>query len=155
MSVTKVQVQAAPFDVGREYQALQSASARVGAVALFVGAVRDRNEGDAVRGLYLEHYPGMTEQELGKILTAAADRWPLIAMTVIHRTGALKPGDEIVLVGIAAEHRGAAFAACEFVIDYLKTSATFWKKEATAEGERWLTTRQSDLTAAAAWQRKA
>ncbi len=148
----KIIIQEAPFRMQDEYQKLKSVTRAVGAVAIFVGVVRDINDGADVHGLHLEHYPGMTEREIGKILAMAEDRWPLHAATVIHRVGALDPGDEIVLVGIAAGHRGDAFAACEFVIDYLKTRATFWKKEQTSEGEGWLTTREADLSAAATWE---
>ena len=146
-----VSVQAAPFDVGAEHRALVSASRKTGAVALFVGAVRDLNEAAEVSALYLEHYPGMTEKEIGKILEEAEARWPIIASRVVHRIGHLAPGDEIVLVGVASGHRHAAFAACEFIMDYLKTRATFWKKETTPTGERWLTTREADQAAAQAW----
>ena len=149
----KIIIQEAAFQMQAEYQKLQSAAGGVGAVAIFAGVVRDTNEGADVHGLYLEHYPGMTEREIGKILACAEARWSLLAATVIHRVGALAPGDEIVLVGTAAGHRGAAFDACEFVMDYLKTRATIWKKEQTSEGEAWLTTREADRVAAAAWKK--
>jgi molybdopterin synthase catalytic subunit len=141
----------APFDVAREYQQLQSAALNVGAVTIFVGTVRDINDAADVSGLYLEHYPGMTEKEIEKIMLEAESRWSVIEATVIHRIGSLVPGDEIVFVGVASEHRGDAFNACEFLIDFLKTRATFWKKEQTQEGARWLTTRQSDIDAAENW----
>ena len=148
----RILVQEAPFDVGTEHARLRSAALNVGAVATFVGSVRDINDNDAVTALHLEHYPGMTEKELAKIVEEAATRWLVIDATVIHRVGDLYPGDEIVFVGIASEHRGDAFKACEFVMDYLKTRATFWKKEKTTEGDRWLSTRESDIDAARTWQ---
>lgn len=144
-------VQSDDFDVKAEYDRLRKASLNVGAVTTFVGTVRDINLDEAVKVLHLEHYPGMTEKELGLILDEAATRWDVIAATVIHRVGDLLPGDEIVFVGIASQHRGDAFAACEFVMDYLKTRATFWKKEKTLNGDRWLTTRDSDVEAAKQW----
>ena len=147
----RVLVQEAPFSVSEEYDLLKSASLRVGAIATFVGTVRDLNEGDEVSGLRLEHYPGMTEKEIEKIIREAGERWDVIAATVIHRVGDLLPGDDIVYTGVASQHRGDAFAACEFIMDFLKTRATFWKKESTDDGERWLTTRQSDVDAAEAW----
>ncbi len=149
--VQKVLVQEAAFDIHAEHLALKSAGRQIGAIATFVGSVRDTNEDAAVTALHLEHYPGMTEKEIHKILDEAATRWELIAATVIHRVGRLAPGDDIVYVGMASGHRGDAFSACEFVMDYLKTRATFWKKESTSAGERWLTTRQSDIEAADAW----
>lgn len=148
----RVIVQEATFSQDEEYRRLREASLQVGAVTTFVGTVRDVNEDATVRGLHLEHYPGMTEKEIHSILDEAAERWDVIAATVIHRVGDLQPGDEIVLAGVASQHRGDAFSACEFVMDYLKTRATFWKKESTGEGDRWLTTRQSDIDAAATWQ---
>lgn len=148
----RIQVQKEPFSQQAEYDALRKADLSVGAVVTFVGTVRDINEGDEVSLLYLEHYPGMTEKELDKILNEASSRWQLIDATVIHRIGELHPGEEIVFVGIASRHRGDAFKACEFVMDYLKTRATFWKKEVTEGGDRWLETRQSDLDAAKSWR---
>ena len=147
----RIAVQEEKFDAGEEYRRLLDLSREVGAVAMFVGSVRDVNEGDAVKSLWLEHYPGMTEQEISRIISEAETRWPLLGVTVIHRVGQLQPGDEIVFAGVAGRHRADAFAACEYVMDFLKTRATFWKKELTPEGERWLTTRQSDLNAAQAW----
>lgn len=152
MMKKKVLICEAPFDLKTEHDELKSAGLDVGAITTFVGTVRDINQDDKVRGLHLEHYPGMTERELDKILNEAASRWSLIAATVIHRIGDLLPGDEIVFVGIASEHRGDAFKSCEFVMDYLKTRATFWKKETTNDGERWLETRETDVAAAKSWQ---
>lgn len=149
----RIQVQEDHFDVGEEYRKLLDVSREVGAVALFVGAVRDINDGADVSGLYLEHYPGMTEKEIEKIIAEVGSRWSLSAVTVIHRIGRLAPGDEIVFAGVASRHRGDAFAACRFVMDFLKTRATFWKKERTPKGDRWLTTRQSDMEAVQGWNR--
>jgi len=123
----------------------------VGAVASFVGLVRDRNDGAAVATMTLEHYPGMTEKAIAGIVEQAKGRWAIIDCTVIHRVGELQPTDQIVLVAVASAHRGEAFAACEFIMDYLKTQAPFWKKEATPEGARWVDARASDDAAAARW----
>jgi molybdopterin synthase catalytic subunit len=148
----KVLVQEQPFILQDEYDRLKAAGLNVGAVTTFVGSVRDINDNDKVSALRLEHYPGMPEKEIDRILEEAGGRWNVIAATVIHRVGDLHPGDDIVFVGIASEHRGDAFSACEFVMDYLKTRATFWKKEKTEDGDRWLTTRQSDVDAARSWK---
>ncbi len=148
----EIRVHEENFDVGAEYQRLLEVSNEVGAVTVFVGSVRDVNDDADVAGLYLEHYPGMTEKEIDKIISEAESRWNILGATVIHRIGLLSPGDQIVLAGIASRHRGDAFAACEFVMDFLKTRATFWKKETTPEGDRWLTTRQSDIDAAENWE---
>lgn len=150
---TRILVQEAPFDTGAELRQLGEVSPQIGAVASFTGLVRDINEDDPVKGLYLEHYPGMTEKQIADIVDEAKARWDLLAATVIHRVGQLKPADEIVLVAIGSGHRGDAFKACEFVMDYLKTRATFWKKEQTPTGERWLTTRESDLSSARGWEK--
>ena len=149
----RICVQEQPFNQQDEYDALRKQSLSVGAVVTFVGTVRDINDDDTVKVLHLEHYPGMTEKELEKILDEASDRSRILGATVIHRVGDLHPGDEIVFVGISSKHRGDAFSACEFVMDYLKTRATFWKKEKTLDGDRWLTTRQSDVEAAESWQK--
>ena len=150
--VARVRVQEADFDVGSELSALTQARNDVGAVASFVGLVRDANDGSDVRGMTLEHYPGMTEKALEAICAQAAERWDLLDMLVIHRVGALAPGDRIVLVGVAGAHRGEAFAACEFIMDYLKTRAPFWKREDTAQGARWVDARASDEAAAGRWK---
>ena len=147
-----VRVQTEDFDVGLEIQALRRNNPKVGAVAAFVGLVRDVNEGESIRGMVLEHYPGMTEKALEDIVTQAKDRWDVIDILVIHRVGPLKPTDQIVLVAVASGHRGDAFAACEFFMDYLKTRAPFWKKEQTPSGTRWVEARESDDIAAARWQ---
>ena len=124
----------------------------IGAVASFVGVVRDTNDGSSVSGLTLEHYPGMTEKALLGIVEEASARWEVLGCTVVHRVGPLAPLDQIVLVLVASGHRGDAFAACEFIMDYLKTRAPFWKKEVTPQGERWVDARDSDDAAAARWQ---
>ncbi|MDA0791924.1 MAG: molybdopterin synthase catalytic subunit MoaE [Proteobacteria bacterium] len=147
----RVLVQADAFDAGAEITRLRESSAEVGGIATFLGVVRDINEDDTVSGLYLEHYPGMTESQIDDIITEAASRWQVLAATVIHRVGALAPNDEIVFVGVGSRHRGDAFDACEFIMDFLKTRAAFWKKEQTTDGSRWLTTRASDVDAASRW----
>lgn len=151
-----VSVQEADFDVGVETQALSAGRLDVGAVATFVGLVRaDKlsGEGSEVSAMTLEHYPGMTEKSLEAIVTEAEARWRLQGVRVIHRFGRLVPGDRIVFVGVASAHRGDAFAACEFVMDYLKTRAPFWKKEDTPEGGRWVDARDADDSAAARWEK--
>jgi molybdopterin synthase catalytic subunit len=149
--VARVRVQPEDFDVGRELEALTRGRADVGGLASFVGLVRDANDGHAVKGMTLEHYPGMTEKALEDICAQASARWDLIDVVVIHRVGPLVPGDRIVMVGVASGHRGEAFAACEFIMDYLKTRAPFWKKEATPSGERWVEARESDEVAERRW----
>ena len=146
-----VRVQTGDFDVAREIAALRGDDARVGAVAAFVGLVRDINDAAAVSTLTLEHYPGMTEKALARIVDEARARWNVYDALVIHRVGELKPTDQIVLVVVTGAHRGEAFAACEFIMDYLKTRAPFWKKEQTPAGERWVEARTSDDDAAARW----
>jgi len=147
-----VRVQAGDFDVGRELDVLTRGRRDVGALASFVGLVRDANDGHAIQGMTLEHYPGMTESALEDICAQAHARWELIDTLVIHRVGPLVPGDRIVLVGVASAHRGEAFEACEFIMDYLKTRAPFWKKEDTPEGGRWVDARESDDAAAERWK---
>ena len=149
----KVRVQEADFDVGAELAALRKGDARVGALASFVGLVRDVNEGASVSGMTLEHYPGMTEKALEAIVAEAKGRWEIYDALVIHRVGPLKPCDQIVLVAVTSAHRGESFAACEFIMDYLKTRAPFWKKEATPDGGRWVDARETDDSAAARWQK--
>ena len=146
----KVEVGEASFNLDAEYQALAGLS-KAGAVVSFVGRMRDINEGDEVVGLHLEHYPGMTEKSLAEIVELARERWPLGRVTVIHRIGEMWPGEEIVFVGVTSAHRSSAFAAGEFIMDYLKTRAPFWKREATPEGERWVDARDSDRQAAERW----
>lgn len=147
-----IRVQAEPFDPGFEVNALHAANVGIGAVVSFVGYVRDFNEGWEVSGMFLEHYPGMTEKALGKIVLEAEQRWPLLRLEVLHRVGALEPGEPIVFVGVASAHRQAAFEACDFVMDYLKTRAPFWKKENTSEGPKWVEGRASDKAAAGRWE---
>ena len=146
-----VRVQTADFDAGAEIEAITCARTDVGAVASFVGLVRDANDGARVNSMTLEHYPGMTEKALEEICAQAASRWKLIDIRVVHRVGPLKPGDRIVLVVVSSAHRGDAFAACEFVMDYLKTRAPFWKREETPEGARWVEARASDDRSADRW----
>lgn len=146
-----VRVQTADFDLSTEIAALRAQDARIGAVVSFAGTVRDMNDGASVAAMELEHYPGMTEQALEKIVAQAAERWPLYGALVVHRVGPLAPLDQIVLVACTAAHRGEAFAACEFIIDYLKTDAPFWKKEQTPDGARWVDARVSDDAALAKW----
>ncbi|HZP86855.1 MAG TPA: molybdopterin synthase catalytic subunit MoaE [Burkholderiales bacterium] len=147
-----VRVQTEDFDAGAEMAALRRGNPAVGAIASFVGLVRDVNEGDSVCGLTLEHYPGMTERALERIVEQAKQRWDIIDVLVVHRVGALRPLDQIVLVVVTSAHRGEAFSACEFVMDYLKTEAPFWKKERTGQGDRWVEARDSDDLAAQRWK---
>jgi molybdopterin synthase catalytic subunit len=146
-----VRVQTEDFDVGAEIAVLRRGNPAVGAIASFIGLVRDVNEGDRVSEMTLEHYPGMTERALEKIVAQARARWDILDVLVVHRVGRLRPLDQIVLVAVAGAHRGEAFAACEFVMDYLKTQAPFWKKEQTAEGARWVEARAADDQAAERW----
>jgi molybdopterin synthase catalytic subunit len=148
-----IRIQAADFDLTTEVKALHKDDPRVGAVATFVGTVRDMNDGSQVKGMTLEHYPGMTEKSLEEITTQARDRWDLYKTLVIHRVGPLSPEDQIVLVAVTSAHRGEAFAACEFIMDYLKTAAPFWKKEETSEGSRWVDARVTDDAAMARWKK--
>ncbi|MGE5766772.1 MAG: molybdopterin synthase catalytic subunit MoaE [Bacteroidota bacterium] len=147
----KIVVQHEAFDLGAEVDAMCRGRTDVGAIASFVGLARDTNVGSDVAAMTLEHYPGMTEKALAALVGEASSRWALLDVTVIHRIGRLLPGDPIVLVAVASSHRGEAFAACEFIMDYLKTRAPFWKKEETADGERWVEARASDDAAAARW----
>ena len=147
-----VRVQEADFDVGAELAALRAGDARIGALASFIGLVRDISHGTGVAEMSLEHYPGMTEKALTAIVDEAKMRWDIYGALVIHRVGPLKPCDQIVLVAVTSAHRGEAFAACEFIMDYLKTRAPFWKREATAAGARWVDARDSDDSAAERWK---
>jgi molybdopterin synthase catalytic subunit len=147
-----VRVQTEDFDSGREVAALRAGDPRVGAVASFIGVVRDLNDGDLVTTLFLEHYPGMTERELEKICAEARTRWSVYETLVVHRVGELRPMDQIVLVVVTGAHRGETFAACEFIMDYLKTRAPFWKREETPQGPRWVEARTTDDDAAARWE---
>jgi molybdopterin synthase catalytic subunit len=147
-----VRVQEADFDLGAELAALRAGDARVGALASLVGLVRDINDGTGVSEMTLEHYPGMTEKALEEIVAEARGRWAIYDALVIHRVGPLKPCDQIVLVAVTSAHRGESFAACEFIMDYLKTRAPFWKREVTPDGAHWVDSRDSDDSAAARWQ---
>jgi len=147
-----VAVQSEDFDLGREYAALLADDRSIGAIVAFVGTVRDLNLADDVVALELEHYPGMTEKSLNNILNAAAERWSLQGAHIVHRIGKMYPGDQIVLVLTASAHRGDAYEANNFIMDYLKTEAPFWKKEWTSEGPRWIEARDSDDKAAARWK---
>jgi molybdopterin synthase catalytic subunit len=149
-----IRVQQEDFDVGAELQALSGGNRQIGGITSFVGLVRDLSEGTDVRRMTLEHYPGMTEQALHDIEAEARRRWPLEAVTIIHRYGPLAPGDRIVLVAVASAHREAAFAACHFLIDWLKTRAPFWKLEDTGGGTRWVEAKDSDDQAAERWAKK-
>ena len=151
MRVARVSVQTADFDVSAELAALRGESNAVGAVCSFVGTVRDRSEGAAVSSMELEHYPGMTEKAIEAMIEEAQRRFDILGATVVHRVGLLHPGDQIVLVAVASAHRGESFRACEFLMDYLKTHAPFWKKEETPTGARWVDARVSDDAALARW----
>ncbi len=148
----KILIQEADFDAGAELAALGAGNATVGGIACFVGRVRDINDGNGVTGMFLEHYPAMTARALSDILEAASRRWKIQGATVIHRVGHLKPLDQIVFVGVASGHRSDAFAACEFIMDYLKTRAPFWKKETTPDGEHWVEARAADESAVERWK---
>jgi molybdopterin synthase catalytic subunit len=146
-----VRIQTEDFDLGRELERMRAGNLKIGAVASFVGLVRDVNEATEVRTMTLEHYPGMTEKALAQIIDEARARWDICDALIIHRVGELKPGDQIVLAAVAGAHRGEAFAACEFIMDYLKTRAPFWKKEQTPAGDRWVEARASDEEKASRW----
>jgi molybdopterin synthase catalytic subunit len=148
-----IRIQEVDFDLTTEVKALHKDDPRVGAVVTFVGTVRDMNDGSQVKSMTLEHYPRMTEKSLEEITTQARDRWDLYKTLVIHRVGPLSPEDQIVLVAVTSAHRGEAFAACEFIMDYLKTAAPFWKKEETSEGSRWVDARVTDDAAMARWKK--
>ena len=147
-----VRVQTDDFDVAAELAAMRLASADIGAIVNFIGQVRDINEGDTIHTLTLEHYPSMTERALEAIENEAKTRWNISSSLIIHRVGTLKPLDQIVFVAVASAHRGEAFKACEFMMDYLKTQAPFWKKEATNDGEHWVEAKMSDDDAQARWE---
>jgi molybdopterin synthase catalytic subunit len=151
MAAARVTIQTTDFDLGAEVAALRAGDAAVGAVASFIGTVRDRNDGQGVSAMELEHYPGMTERAIEAMIDAAMQRFEIRAARVIHRVGALQPLDQIMMVAVSSAHRGQAFQACEFLMDYLKTQAPFWKKEQTPEGARWVDARSSDDAAVARW----
>jgi molybdopterin synthase catalytic subunit len=148
-----IRIQEADFDLSTEVKVLRQGDPRVGAIVAFVGTVRDMNDGSQVKGMTLEHYPGMTEKSLEEIIRQARSRWDLYRTLVIHRVGPLLPEDQIVLVAVTSAHRGEAFAACEFIMDYLKTAAPFWKKEETPEGSKWVDARVTDDVAMARWKK--
>ena len=152
MPNSSIRIQEKDFDISAEIRALRKGDPRVGAVVTFLGTVRDMNDGSKVKGMTLEHYPGMTEKALQEILDQAQSRWDIYQTLVIHRVGPLLPEDQIVLVAVTSAHRGEAFAACEFIMDYLKTAAPFWKKEDTPEGARWVDARVTDDAAMARWK---
>ena len=149
-----VRIQTEDFDVGEEIAVMRKGNRSIGAIASFGGVVRDVNEGDAVSEMTLEHYPGMTEKSIEAIVSQARGRWNVIDALVVHRVGLLRPTDQIVLVVVASAHRGDAFTACEFIMDYLKTRAPFWKKEQTREGGRWVEARTTDDLSAERWRLK-
>ncbi len=153
MNHYRVTIQHEPFQVQPVVDRLRLADPGVGALATFVGVCRDVNDGSTVSTMTLEHYPGMTERAIEAIVQQARARWSLRGCEVVHRVGRLEPTEPIVLVAVASAHRADAFAACEFIMDFLKTRAPFWKKEATAQGERWVDARDSDTAAAERWQR--
>jgi molybdopterin synthase catalytic subunit len=151
MSGPRVFIQTADFDLAKEVAALRADDKRVGAVCSFVGTVRDRNDGDAVASMELEHYPGMTEKSIEAMIDEAHRRFDILGARVIHRVGLLQPLDQIMMVAVISAHRGQSFQACEFLMDYLKTQAPFWKKEQTPEGARWVDARVTDDKALARW----
>jgi molybdopterin synthase catalytic subunit len=147
-----IRIQREDFDAGDIIEALRGGDPRIGAVASFIGLVRDVNEGEAVSVMTLEHYPGMTEKALADIVAEAETRWDLMDVAVVHRIGELRPTDQIVLVAVASAHRHDALHACDFIMDFLKTRAPFWKKETTPDGGRWVDSRHSDGDAAERWK---
>ncbi len=151
MTTARVAIQTHDFNIADEIEALRRANRQVGAVCSFIGTVRDRNEGSDVRAMELEHYPGMTEKSIEAMIDEAMRRFDIFGARVIHRVGLLQPLDQIVLVAVTSAHRGESFQACEFLMDYLKTQAPFWKKEDTPEGARWVDARVSDDAALARW----
>ena len=152
VSPRRVSIQSEDFDLSAEVAALRAGDGRVGAVASFIGTVRDRNPGQSgISAMELEHYPGMTEAAIEQMIDEAMRRFPLLGVRVIHRVGRLEPNDQIVLVVVSSAHRGAAFQGCEFLMDYLKTQAPFWKKETTPEGARWVDARVADDAALERW----
>ena len=149
--LARVSIQTQDFDLANEINALRANDKRVGAVCSFIGTVRDRNDGLSVQSMELEHYPGMTEKAIEAMIDEAMTRFDIFAARVIHRVGLLQPLDQVVMVAVTSMHRGESFKACEFLMDYLKTQAPFWKKEETSEGARWVDARVSDDAALAKW----
>ncbi|MDM0013752.1 molybdenum cofactor biosynthesis protein MoaE [Variovorax sp. J22P168] len=151
MNGARVSIQAEDFDLQQELASLRAGDARIGAVCSFVGTVRDRNDGSDVRTMELEHYPGMTEKAIEAMIDEAMRRFDILGARVVHRIGLLQPQDQIMMVAVVSAHRGQSFQACEFLMDYLKTQAPFWKKEQTPEGARWVDARATDDEALARW----
>ncbi len=151
MSAPRVYIQTQDFDLTQQIAALRAMDPRVGAVCSFVGTVRDRNDGQSISAMELEHYPGMTESAIEAMIDQTQQRFDIFAARVVHRVGVLQPLDQIVMVAVTSAHRGESFKACEFLMDYLKTQAPFWKKETTPEGARWVDARVSDDAALAKW----
>jgi len=149
--IVSILIQTDDFSQDQILRSMRDISSGIGAVCCFTGLMRDSNDGHGVQAMTLEHYPGMTEKSIAAIIEEAATRWPLLAATVVHRVGTLSPSDQIVLVAVASSHRQDAFSACEFIMDFLKTRAPFWKKERTDNGERWVDSRSSDDDAAKRW----
>ena len=147
-----IKIQHEDFSLEQETNLLRSTGNNVGAIVTFSGLVRDMHESESVTGLFLEHYPGMTEQSLLAITNQALARWPLLGVTIIHRIGELQAGAQIVFVGVSSEHRSAAFSACEFLMDYLKTQAPFWKISLQTDGEHWVEAKETDLVSSKRWQ---
>lgn len=150
--MTMISIQTQDFDLSHEVAALRAMSGETGAIVTFTGMVRDVSSGASISQLYLEHYPGMTEKSIAAIVEEAAQRWELLGTRVIHRVGLLSATEQIVMVAVSSQHRSNAFCACEFIMDYLKTRAPFWKKEKTPDGEQWLETKTTDFNAAARWR---
>jgi molybdopterin synthase catalytic subunit len=151
MTGARVSIQTEDFDLQKEVAALRAVDARVGAVCSFIGTVRDRNDGSTITSMELEHYPGMTEKAIEAMIDEAHRRFDILGARVVHRVGLLQPLDQIMMVAVISAHRGQSFQACEFLMDYLKTQAPFWKKEQTPEGARWVDARVDDDTALARW----
>jgi molybdopterin synthase catalytic subunit len=151
MTRPRVAIQTHDFDLQQEIAALRAGDTRVGAVCSFIGTVRDRNDGSDVASMELEHYPGMTEKAIETMIDAAHERFDILGARVVHRVGLLQPLDQIMMVAVVSAHRGQSFQACEFLMDYLKTQAPFWKKERTPEGARWVDARVADDAALARW----
>jgi molybdopterin synthase catalytic subunit len=151
MAGARVSIQTKDFDLQTEIAVLRAGDARIGAVCSFIGTVRDRNDGSAVASMELEHYPGMTEKAIESMIDEAQRRFDILGARVVHRVGLLQPQDQIMMVAVTSAHRGESFRACEFLMDYLKTQAPFWKKERTPEGARWVDARVADDAALARW----
>ena len=151
MTLLRVSIQTEDFNLSAEVDALKKNDKRVGAVCTFTGTVRDLNDGQSVSSMELEHYPGMTEKAIGNMIDEAIKRFDIFGARVVHRVGLLQPLDQVVMVAVTSAHRGTSFKACEFLMDYLKTQAPFWKKEQTPEGARWVDARVSDDDAMARW----